>query len=279
MSMSGSPLPLWLALLVVGVLGFVWQLYRVWRLGQRALAFPHVAFWVSTIAWTTLGLHAHSPGFALQPALLWRWILPAAGLLATALLRWIAGILPHLMAEAESQLEPAATPAEPGAPEGPREEADLNAEDRQLLGRMRALLGKRAADLMVPVQEAPTVRADADVEAVFAELMRSRARRVAVLDATSTRSVGVIDGVELVAGTAAQPGPAEPSTARRARQLCRPIPTVPGWRSAHEALGVLRTRGAGVTAIVDGRDRVQGFLAWRPLLQALLGRPPQGGRL
>ncbi len=279
MSASGAHLPLWLALLGVGVLGFVWQLYRVWHLRGRPLTFPHAAFWVSTIAWTTLGLHAHAPEFDQRPLLLWRWILPGAGLLATALLRWIVGILPHMLAEAEPQLEPASSRAEPGVPEGPREEADLDLEDRQLLGRMRALLTMRVAELMVPVHEAPTVRADAEVEAIFAELVRTRARRVAVLDATSTRSVGVIDGVDLVAGSAATPGPEEPPGPRRARQLCRPIPTVPGWRSAHEALRVLRTRGAGLTAIVDARDRVQGFLAWRLLLQALLGRPPRGGRL
>jgi len=296
MPTADPQLPFWLALVVVGILGFAWQLYRVGRLGRRALAFPHAAFWVSAAAWTTLGLHAHAPDFPLQPPVLWRWVVPAGGLLATALLRWIAGVLPHLVAEDEPRLEPVSAAAENGAPNGRREEADLDAEDRQLLGRMRALLGKRAADLMVPVAEVATVQADADVEAVLATLARSGARRAAVLDATCTRSLGVIDGLELVVGafgggdaalgaappppaTPGGPAPSTPPLPRRARQLCRPIPAVPGWRPAHEALEVLRTGGTGLTAIVDGRDRVQGFLAWRPLLQTLLGRPLRGGRL
>jgi hypothetical protein len=34
-----------------------------------------------------------------------------------------------------------------------------------------------------------------------------------------------------------------------------------------------------MTAVVDVRDRVVGYLAWRPIFRALLGRSPEGGPL
>jgi CBS domain containing-hemolysin-like protein len=303
MSAPGSQPPFWLALLAIAVLGLVWQLYRAYRLGRRALSFPHAAFWISAAAWTSLGLYAQAPGLCPQPPVLWRWVLPAGGLLATALLRWIVGVLPHLMAEAEALPEHATRPAGVATQNDRPEEGDLDAEDLQLLARLRFLLGKRAADLMVPVNATPTVPADAGVDTVLATLTRSGARRVAVIDAASSRAVGVIDGLALMlalidrgsdaagppaaatddglpAQRAATTGgfSARPAATARARQLCRPVPVVPSWRPAHEALETLRTGGAGMTAVVDSRDRVQGFLAWEPLFRALLGRPLHGGR-
>jgi CBS domain containing-hemolysin-like protein len=284
MSAPGIQPPLWLALLAIAILAFVWQLYRALQLDRGALSFPHAAFWVGVAAWTSLGLYAHAPGLCPQPPVLWRWILPAVGLLATALLRWVVGVLPHLMLEVEAQPEHVVTPEDAAPPNGRREEGDLDAEDLKLLGRMRWLLGRRAADLMVPVHAAPTVRADADVDVILDTLTRSRARRVAVLDAAGTRTPGVIDGIALVLTLIDQDRgalgpPASGPAAARARRLSRPMPTVPSWRPAHEALEILRTGGAGMTAVVDGRERVQGFLAWEPLFRALLGRPLPGGRL
>jgi len=283
MSATGVQPPLWLALLAIAVLAFVWQLYRALSLGRSTLRFPHVAFWIGVAAWTSLGLYAQAPGLCPHHPLLWRWVLPVGGLLATALLRWVVGVLPHLTLEGEVLPGQAVAPAGAALLNGHREELDLDAEDLQLLGRMRLLLGKRAVDLMLPVHGAPHVRADAAAEAVLDALRRSRARRVAVLDAASLRSPGSIDGLALMLSlmeperATAEPA-AQPIATARARQLCRPIPAVPGWRPAHEALEILRSGGVGMAAVVDGRDRVQGFLAWQPLFRILLGRASPGGR-
>ncbi len=284
MTATGAQPPLWLALLAIALLALVWQLYRAVRLRRGTLSFPHAAFWVGVAAWVSLGLYAQAPGLCPEPAVLWRWILPAAGLLVTALLRWTAGVLPHLTLEGDVAPEPVSAPGEAAPSNGRHEEVDLDAEDLQLLGRMRLLLSKRAADLMVPVDAAPTVRADADGRETLEALTRSRARRVAVLAAAGPRSQGVIDGLALALAlidherdAAGHPGPSSP--APRAGRFCRPIPAVPAWRPAHEALEILRSGGQGMAAVVDGRNRVQGLLAWPPLFRALLGRTAHGGRL
>ncbi len=284
----------WAVLLAFAALTLLRQIYLLHRRSRPASTMPRPRFWLGVGAWTALGLLAQAPDFALAPGWLWRWVVPIGGLLATAAVRWVRAVMPSLMVAAEMRTDSLPAPGNGNGENGRRDERELDAEERQLLRRMRLLLSRRTSDLMVPLADVPAVRAEDGCPEVLDALTRSGARRIPVLDESHARSLGAIDGLELMArmrpaSDQGRSGPAEdgrvgltsdgPPGDAPCTQLRRPIPAVQAWKPAREGLEVLRTGQAGLAAVVDGRDRVVGYLAWQPLFRALLGRASRGGEL
>lgn len=298
MSGSGSQQLLIVAIVGIAIFSLLWQVLDALRRRGRQDAHPHALFWTGLFAWVVLGLLLHDAGCCRWLPAVWRWLLPAAGLLGTAVV-CAAREMPRFLTEERGASGDRAEAEQESGGEEHKEEEDLDAEDKQLLGRLDDLLRKRAADLMVPVSEVPCVTEESGLGAVLELLTAGKAMRIPVLDSTRSRPLGIIDGRDLISRLFAKapaapepvsgptaPGSVSESTAPAsgdpeplAGRICKQIPRVPSREPAKKALEALRAGTGGVSAVVDPKGRVIGFLAWQPIFRALVGRRSKGGAL
>jgi CBS domain containing-hemolysin-like protein len=239
------------------------------RSRPRARALPDGAFWVGVTAWVALGLTAGRSRIAATQGALAATLLAIVGLIGAALLQW-------LRVERRGAMRRAG--AGRGAP-GSVAAADtavLDAEDRRLARRLLSLRARPAAQPMLSLARAATLREDASVGEALDLLRRTRATRIPVLDRTGGRAIGVIDGRDLIAidlapeEAAVRPGL---SRASSVQAILAPIPEVRADQPLLAVLDALREEPGGVVAVVDATGVLVGFLSWRHLFHALLRRP------
>ncbi|MFH1143133.1 MAG: hypothetical protein V1774_01145, partial [Candidatus Eisenbacteria bacterium] len=160
--------------LAAGLLALLWQWLSARASGPGRLP-SRIPFWSGAVAWVLFGLLSRERTAVLGVALPLGWILPGAGLVAMAILRWSRVALPGLL-EAEVAVEPALGEAGDAGME------PLDAEDTRLFHRLLSLRDKRVEELMVPLERAEYIRAGEGWEQVLARLGRSPALRLPVVD-------------------------------------------------------------------------------------------------
>jgi len=274
MSDPASQAPWCLLLLLLAGACLLCELAYLGRRWKRADAVeaPRFPFWLGMLMWVVLGLLERSG--ACSP--LWRaepWILPVVGLMAMALVRWLTTELPQF--RSPDSPEAGEPPANPVTESSTRR--DLDADDARLLRSLLAMIGKRAADLMIPVSEVACVEERDHLGRVLEVLSAGETTRVPVLDDERTRAAGIIDGRELLSllySDVSRPEALQEGAI--ASEIAIPLPEVPAREGAKRAMDLLRSRG-GVAAVVDARGRVLGFLAWEPLFRVLLEQRSNGG--
>lgn len=240
--------------------------FAQWRFRgrPRARALPDGAFWVGVAAWVALGLTAGGSRLAVTQGALMATLLAVVGLLGAALLQW-------LRVERRGDLRPVA-----GSVVAASEASVLDAEDRRLARRLLSLRARPAAQPMLSLARAVTLGEEASVGEALDLLRRTRVTRIPVLDRTGRRALGVIDGRDLIAlDLAPEALEARPGLTRAAsvRALIAPLPEVRADQPLLAVLDALREKPSGVVAVVDGTGVLLGFLSWRHLFHALLGRP------
>jgi CBS domain containing-hemolysin-like protein len=242
-----------------------------WRVRgrPRARALPDSAFWVGVTAWVALGLTAGRSRIAVTQGALVATLLAIVGLVGAALLQW-------LRVERRGEMRRAGTErGAPGSADAP-EAAVLDAEDRRLARRLLSLRGRPAAQPMLSLARAATLGEDASVGEALDLLRRTRVTRIPVLDRTGRRAIGVIDGRDLIAIDLAPDeaaGRPELSRASSVRAILAPLPEVRADSPLLAVLDTLREKPGGVVAVVDATGVLLGFLSWRHLFHALVGRP------
>jgi CBS domain containing-hemolysin-like protein len=254
--MSGATTLGLAAAAAVALLAAAWQWREDARPGGAVAA--EAAFWLGAAAWIAIGRIAGAFGVEFLP-------LAAIGLAAHGALH----ALRRDRFRARRAGSRAAAALEAGIADEP---SGLDLEDRRLARRLLSLQRRPAAQWMVPLARARTLREDATADEAVALLRRAAVTRVPVLDRTGRRVAGVIDGRDLLAWmypSGDAPGP--PPDLGRA---CRPMPRVRAEQTMPAVLEALRGSPAGTVAVVDADDGVLGFLTWDVLFGALLGRRP-----
>ena len=257
------------AILVIALLMLFWQYMRARRRADLQPRFPGIRFWFGITMWVILGLQLRAGVLPALPDFL-RWLIPFAGLLMAAILRLATVELSRAAIERAGAEVPREEEKPPAA-------AQLDLEDVRLLRRLEALLGRRAIGLMVPASSVETVTEKTRIEEVIKLLRENGAIRVPVLDYRRQQPLGVIDTRDLLPMLYDE-ATVEEVLAQTAQEYCHPIPAVQADQSAQAALDVLRD-GDGIAAVTNTSGRAIGFLAWPPLLRALIGQPLKGGRL
>jgi CBS domain containing-hemolysin-like protein len=256
----------WAALLL-GLLSLAWQIMRTQRIRGDPGFLPRMPFWLGGCGWVLLGLllvARRHHGLALHPA---AWLVPALGLLATALLRLSRAEVPRVIAEERLTYTY-------HVPSAVSPDAPLDWEDRRLVLRLLSLRRRRVAELMAPLARVATLREGSRVGDALALFRNSGVWRIPFLDRAGMVARGVIDCRDLALAAVAQAqGTLSPEAAAEdLQQHARPIPTLAGSQPAADAVEALRENGRGLVAVLDRGGHVIGFVAWGHIFQALLGR-------
>lgn len=272
-----QPQPLWAAaLLLAGLLALAFQSYASLRRGGMSQTPGRVAYWTALSLWLALGVVATAGAYRPMGAV-GAWVIVVAGLLLASILRWRAEERPPLLLEEHPDHKPVEL-AGAGEDESPTTEAGLDQEDRRLLGNLLALLGRRAAQLMIPLESLPYLYEDDSIDRIR-DLFRTTTpatQRLPVVTRADRKSAGLIDARLFLPRIAAQE---EPAASGRAADYAVPIPAVNGWDSAERALDTLKQGGRGVVAVVNARGRVVGYVGWQGIFRLLLGRPVREAHL
>ena len=272
-----QPQLLWAAaLFLIGLLALAFQAYCSVRRGAVPRVSRKVAYWSGLTAWLALGAVA-TAGEYRPIGVVGAWGLVIAGLLLASLLRWRSEERPPLLLEEHADQILVELPSKNGG-ESPTTEAALDLEDRRLLGNLLGLLGRRAAQLMIPLDSLPYLYEDDSIDRIR-ELFRTTrpvTQRLPVVRRADRRSVGLIDARLFLPRTTVQE---TPPAAGRAADFAVPLPSVNGWDPAERALESMKQGGRGVVAVVNARSRVVGYVGWPGIFRSLLGRPAREARL
>jgi len=248
----------------LAVLAFVAQALQARRAAPGAGPRADAAFWIGLAAWVAWGLWFPSARlrFLLFAAPV-PW-LALAGLLAPATLRW----LKHEQGRFLGEEEP------PSGARGARRAGEpplLDEADRRLHRRLADLMGRRASEIMVPLERAVCAGEHETPAEVIARMHARGVSRLAICDAARGEVKGVLVDKDLVAllPVAQEPGDA---IAPDLAGLRRAVPSVGLGRPVAEVLAALREQGGGVAAVRDSRGRLAGFISWDEVFRALVGR-------
>jgi len=256
--------------LALGLLALALQWLGMRSRGRGRIS-GRAAFLAGAGAWVLFGLLQRGPAESRGGAFVLGWLLPALGLCAAALLRWIRIDFPALLAEEEVTLPEAI--AEAGEPT----EA-LDAEDARLLQRLSSLRRRRVVEFVVPLARMPHVRVADSGEDVRARLARTASARLPLLEERGARLVGLLDGRDWLeiapAGGEGEPGVR--ASAWRAR--VREMPVFEGHRRTGELIEVLGREGdrIGLAAVQSPAGDLLGFVGWEQIFRVLVGRSPFG---
>lgn len=273
MNDAGSQPPSVVAIALIALLMLFWQYMRSRRHAAGQSRLPGLGFWFGVTLWVILGLQLRAGAIPALPELL-RWFIPLIGLLTAASLR-LATV--ELSRASRAAIESAGAEAPREQPPDAPATIELDPEDARLLRRLETLLARRAIGLMVPIATVESVTERTRIEDIIRLLRERGAYRLPVLDHRRQRPLGVIDSLDLLPRLYDEDLP-DDFLSRPVGDLGRPLTVIQSDQNAQGALEALRD-GGGIAAVINARGRTIGFLAWPPLLRALIGRPLKGGPL
>lgn len=258
MDPGSQPPHLWIVLGLAALMLAAQAIFTRRRSGSARRA-TTLLFWLGGAAWVLGGMLLRPAQETSVSAGVIAWVLPTAGFLVAALLRWSRRDL-HQYIRAEVAACSAVDEAGAGVP------PELDADDQRLARQLAALMSRRIADLMIPAAQATRLRAGHSLPEIAALLRQERVSRLPVLDNDGRCAIGVVAIKDLLSRLSfGETRVAAPTAA----ELCRPIPTVTSEQRVAEVLEALRREG-GLAAVVDEGGAVTGFISWARIFEALV---------
>ncbi len=140
----------------------------------------------------------------------------------------------------------------------------LSPRERTMIHRVFELSGKRASEIMVPLEEVHHVQTDTTVEA-FRTLVRETGRtRMPVFDSRRDAFVGVINVFQVFSGAAMEPG-------RTVEDFMRPAFFIRADMPVDDILPRMRRFRQPMCLVIDEEDCVIGLVTTEDILEEIVG--------
>ncbi|MDX2154263.1 MAG: hemolysin family protein [Bryobacteraceae bacterium] len=204
-----------------------------------------------------------------------RWMNPLAPLLrALAFLMkplvWILDLFQSL-AELRGGSEAAEDPADPSEHiealiDAGTEEGIIEEDDRKLIQSVVAFGDKQVREVMTPRPNIVGIAHDRSLEDLRQLVFNEQFSRIPVYEGTIDKIIGFVHVKDMMFESDEQQ-----RTARRVRELARPIKFVPETKSGADLLKEMQTGGLHMVIVVDEYGNTAGLVTMEDLVEEILG--------